>query len=180
TITCSKGPRTALSVSGNLSGNAGAAERRPLPEGRERKNENGEWSDGPCARAAIFGRSNLDVRGQDICLRFERAGRQYRCLRDGYDHRRAHGDWQGRGRQAGHAMAVSPNKKHLYAVVRSQPTRVLTYAIDPATGALSQKASAPLPDSMPYVSTDQTGRFLFTASYGGDKLAVSPISETAW
>ena len=74
-------------------------------------------------------------------------------------------------------MAVSPNKKYLYAVVRSQPTRVLTYAIDPATGALSQKASAPLPDSMPYVSTDQTGRFLFTASYGGDKLAVSPISE---
>ncbi|HEY3224686.1 MAG TPA: beta-propeller fold lactonase family protein [Pseudolabrys sp.] len=74
-------------------------------------------------------------------------------------------------------MAVSPNKKHLYAVVRSQPTRVLTYAIDPATGALSQRASAALPDSMPYVSTDQTGRFLFTASYGGDKLAVSPIGE---
>jgi 6-phosphogluconolactonase len=74
-------------------------------------------------------------------------------------------------------MTVSPNKKHLYAVIRSQPTRVLTYAIDPATGALSQKASAPLPDSMPYVSTDNTGRFLFTASYGGDKLAVSPIGE---
>jgi 6-phosphogluconolactonase len=74
-------------------------------------------------------------------------------------------------------MTVSPNKKFLYAVVRSQPTRVLTFAIDPATGALSQKASASLPDSMPYVSTDQTGRFLFTASYGGDKLAVSPIGE---
>jgi 6-phosphogluconolactonase len=75
-------------------------------------------------------------------------------------------------------MAVSPSKKHLYAVVRSQPVRVLTYAIDPATGALSQKASAPLPDSMPYVSTDKTGRFLFTASYGGDKIAVSPIGES--
>jgi 6-phosphogluconolactonase len=74
-------------------------------------------------------------------------------------------------------MAISPNKKYLYAVVRSQPVRVLTFAIDPATGALSQKASAPLPDSMPYVSTDQTGRFLFTASYGGDKIAVSPIGE---
>src|SRR5262249_54150652 len=48
-------------------------------------------------------------------------------------------------------MTVSPNKKYLYAIVRSQPTRVLTYAIDPATGSLSQKASAPLPDSMPYV-----------------------------
>jgi 6-phosphogluconolactonase len=74
-------------------------------------------------------------------------------------------------------MTVSPSKKHLYAVIRSQPTRVLTYAIDPATGVLTQKASAPLPDSMPYVSTDHTGRYLFTASYGGDKLAVSPIGE---
>jgi 6-phosphogluconolactonase len=73
-------------------------------------------------------------------------------------------------------MAVSPNKKHLYAVVRSQPLRVLTYAIE-ANGALTQKAAAPLPDSMPYVSTDRTGRWLFTASYGGDKLAVSPIGE---
>src|SRR5262249_49732614 len=63
-------------------------------------------------------------------------------------------------------MAVSPNKKTLYAVIRSQPLRVLSYAIDPATGKLTQKASAPLPDSMPYVSTDRTGRFLFTASYG--------------
>jgi 6-phosphogluconolactonase len=73
-------------------------------------------------------------------------------------------------------MAVAPNKKHLYAVVRSQPLRVLTYAIE-ANGALTQKAAAPLPDSMPYVSTDRTGRWLFTASYGGDKLAVSPIGE---
>lgn len=74
-------------------------------------------------------------------------------------------------------MTVSPSKKYLYAVIRSQPTRVLTYAIDPATGVLTQRASAPLPDSMPYVSTDHTGRYLFTASYGGDKLAVSPIGE---
>ena len=72
-------------------------------------------------------------------------------------------------------MAVAPNKKFLYAVVRSQPMRVLTYAIDSKTGALTQKATAPLPDSMPYVSTDRSGRFLLTASYGGDKLAVSPI-----
>jgi 6-phosphogluconolactonase len=72
-------------------------------------------------------------------------------------------------------MAVAPNNRFLYAVVRSQPTRVLTYAIDGKTGALTQSATAPLPDSMPYVSTDRSGRFLFTASYGGDKVAVSPI-----
>ena len=74
-------------------------------------------------------------------------------------------------------MAVSPSKKFLYAVVRSETRRVISFAIDPVTGALTQKATAPLPDSMPYVSTDATGRFLLTASYGGDKIAVSPIGE---
>jgi len=72
-------------------------------------------------------------------------------------------------------MTLSPDKRHLYAVLRSEPFTVLTYAIDPATGALRQEATAPLPDSMAYASTDATGRFLFTASYGGDKVAVSPI-----
>ncbi|WP_429227734.1 lactonase family protein [Inquilinus ginsengisoli] len=72
-------------------------------------------------------------------------------------------------------MTLSPDKRHLYAVLRSEPFAVLTYAIDPASGALRQEATAPLPDSMAYVSTDATGRFLFTASYGGDKVAVSPI-----
>jgi 6-phosphogluconolactonase len=72
-------------------------------------------------------------------------------------------------------MAIAPNKKFFYAVIRSQLARVLTYAIDGKSGTLKQKATAPLPDSMAYVSTDRSGRFLFTASYGGDKVAVSPI-----
>jgi len=72
-------------------------------------------------------------------------------------------------------MAVSPDKRHLYAVVRSQPLAVLTFAIDPATGRLERQASAPLPDAMAYAATDATGRYLFTASYGGNKVAVSPI-----
>jgi 6-phosphogluconolactonase len=72
-------------------------------------------------------------------------------------------------------MAVSPDKKFLYAVIRSEPFRVLTYAINAKTGALTQGASSLLPDSMCYASVDATGRFLFTASYGGDKIAVTPI-----
>jgi 6-phosphogluconolactonase len=75
-------------------------------------------------------------------------------------------------------MAVSPDKRHLYAVARSQPYSVFTYAIDAGTGALTRKATAPLPDSMPYVSVDATGRYLLTASYGGDKIAVSPIAAS--
>jgi 6-phosphogluconolactonase len=55
---------------------------------------------------------------------------------------------------------------------------VVTYAVNPSSGALTQKATAPLPDSMANVATDATGRFLFTASYGGDKIAVSPINAT--
>jgi 6-phosphogluconolactonase len=74
-------------------------------------------------------------------------------------------------------MAVSPSKKFLYAVTRSQPFQVITYAINSDTGALTRQAAAALPDSMPYVSVDATGRFLFTASYGGDKIAVSPIGQ---
>lgn len=72
-------------------------------------------------------------------------------------------------------MAISPDKHHLYAVVRSDPTRVLTYAIDARSGALTKEAEAPLPGSMPYVSTDRAGHFLFTASYAGNRVAVSPI-----
>ncbi|KQS82505.1 6-phosphogluconolactonase [Methylobacterium sp. Leaf361] len=74
-------------------------------------------------------------------------------------------------------MAVSPDKHHLYAVVRSEPTRVVTYAIDDRTGALTKEAEAPLPGSMPYVSTDRAGHFLFTASYAGNRVAVSPIDR---
>ncbi|SEK83818.1 6-phosphogluconolactonase [Roseateles sp. YR242] len=75
-------------------------------------------------------------------------------------------------------MALSPDKRHLYAVVRSKPWAVLSYKIDAQTGKLEQQARAPLPESMAYVSTDATGRFLLTASYGASVVAVSPIESS--
>lgn len=75
-------------------------------------------------------------------------------------------------------MTVSPDKRHLYAVVRSQPLSIITYSINPKTGSLKQQATAPLPDSMAYISRDARGRFLFTASYGGNKIAVNPVDKT--
>jgi 6-phosphogluconolactonase len=74
-------------------------------------------------------------------------------------------------------MTVSADKMHLYAVIRSQPYRVLTLAIDSATGKLTQEAVAVLPDNMAYVSTDPSGRLLLTASYGGNKIAALPIGK---
>jgi len=73
-------------------------------------------------------------------------------------------------------LVTSPDKTHLYAVVRAQPYRVVSYAIDPSSGALAEKAVAALPDSMPYASLEKSGRLLFAASYGGDKIASLPIA----
>ncbi|GAC1043302.1 lactonase family protein [Rhizobium sp. No.120] len=74
-------------------------------------------------------------------------------------------------------MAVSPDRRHLYAVIRAQPYRVLTLAIDPESGKLRQEAAASLPDSMAYVSLDPTGGLLLAASYGGNKIVVQLIDK---
>lgn len=72
-------------------------------------------------------------------------------------------------------MSVSPDKRFLFVGVRSEPYQALTFAIDPTTAGLRQLGSGPLADSMAYVATDRTGRFLFGASYGGNKVSVNPI-----
>lgn len=72
-------------------------------------------------------------------------------------------------------MALSPDKRFLYAALRSEPFSVATFSIDPATGALKRVGTAPLPDSMANIMVDRTGRWLFAASYGGNRISVSPI-----
>jgi 6-phosphogluconolactonase len=72
-------------------------------------------------------------------------------------------------------LAVSPDRRHLYAAIRAKPFSVLTYAIDAASGALEKLSSVPIADSFPYISTDRTGRHLFGASYGGNLVGVHPI-----
>jgi 6-phosphogluconolactonase len=72
-------------------------------------------------------------------------------------------------------MAVSPDKRFLYAAARSKPYTVYVYAIDPKTGALTQRSTAPLAESFPYISLDRTGRYLFGASYGGHVISVNAV-----
>ena len=74
-------------------------------------------------------------------------------------------------------LAVSPDRRFLYAAIRSKPFSAVTYAIDARSGALEWLSRDPLADSFPYLSTDRTGRFLFGASYGGDLIAVHPIER---
>lgn len=72
-------------------------------------------------------------------------------------------------------MTVSPDRRFLFVATRGEPQSVFTFAIDPTSGKLKLIGSGPLLDSMPYISTDRTGRFLFAASYPGHKFTVSPI-----
>src|SRR5712692_877340 len=72
-------------------------------------------------------------------------------------------------------MAVSPDRRFLYAGTRGEPKVAAGFAIDPASGKLKYVASGPLADSMAYLSTDRTGRFLLGASYPGHKITVNPI-----
>jgi len=72
-------------------------------------------------------------------------------------------------------MAVSPDGSELLAAVRSKPTMLQSFRIDPANGELQWRGATPLPESMVYVSTDRTGEWLLQASYGGNTLGVSRI-----
>lgn len=73
-------------------------------------------------------------------------------------------------------LAIRPDKRVLYAARRSDPLAAVALRIDPADGTLSPLGEAPLPASMAYLSTDESGRWLFSASYGGNLVAVSPIA----
>ena len=74
-------------------------------------------------------------------------------------------------------MAVSPDKRFLYAALRSQPFRVVSFAIDGASCKLRKLGVAALADSMANIDTDLTGRWLFAASYPGHKITVNAIDK---
>ncbi|KPY32011.1 Uncharacterized protein ALO52_02056 [Pseudomonas syringae pv. primulae] len=72
-------------------------------------------------------------------------------------------------------MALSPDGKALFAALRAKPYQVVSFSIEPVTGHLKPLAQAPLAESLAYLSTDRSGRFLMGASYGADLLSVQPI-----
>jgi 6-phosphogluconolactonase len=74
-------------------------------------------------------------------------------------------------------MATSHDKRFLFAAVRSKPYSVVTFSIDPRTGALAPVSSSPLPESMCYISLDKTGRYLFGACYAGSLVSVQAMDK---
>ncbi|WP_165406005.1 lactonase family protein [Bradyrhizobium genosp. SA-3] len=72
-------------------------------------------------------------------------------------------------------LAITPDKRVLIAGIRSQPYLAVSFAIDPRTGQLRHVGNGPLADSMANIAVDRSGKFLFSASYGGNKVALNPL-----
>src|SRR3989475_5701593 len=74
-------------------------------------------------------------------------------------------------------MAVSPDRRFLYVGTRGEPMVAVGWRSDPPGGRLKHGASGPLADSIAYIATDRTGKFLLGAPYPAHKLPVNPIGS---
>lgn len=74
-------------------------------------------------------------------------------------------------------LAVAPDQRHLYAAVRSPPFNATGFSIR-IDGRLDLLGTVPLEDSMAYLCTDRSGRWLLGASLPGSKLTVNAIDGT--
>ena len=71
-------------------------------------------------------------------------------------------------------LALSPDRRRLYAGSRNPPWPLTGFALG-EDGALTVLGTGHLAQSMAYLATDRTGRFLFGASYWGSVLTVNPL-----
>ena len=74
-------------------------------------------------------------------------------------------------------LTVSPDRRHLYAAVRSTPYNVQSFSIDTQDGHLSLLATTPVEESLAYISLDNTGKSLFGSSYDNDVMTVNPVKN---
>lgn len=74
-------------------------------------------------------------------------------------------------------LALSPKHEFLYASYgnEGEPPTVVSFRIDPQSGIPKAFSSTPLGDSVAYLATDRSGRYLFGASYAGAKVMVHPV-----
>ena len=73
-------------------------------------------------------------------------------------------------------MAISPDRKFLYAGCRETP-QLYSFQIDQANGGLTQNGTVPLEAWPVYINTDRKGKFVLSAYYQGAHVAVHPIGS---
>ena len=72
-------------------------------------------------------------------------------------------------------MSVSPDRRFLYAAVRSKPFAAVTYAIDRTTGALKHVGTGRWPRASRTSGSTGPASFLLGASYGGNLVSVNAV-----
>jgi len=83
-------------------------------------------------------------------------------------------------------MAVTPDRRFLFAALRTEPYSIVSLAIDGASGMLTPLGYAPATESSPYISTDRTGRFLLAAYNPAERsrraglISISAISHQGY
>ncbi|MBI4082087.1 MAG: lactonase family protein [Candidatus Lambdaproteobacteria bacterium] len=70
--------------------------------------------------------------------------------------------------------AVDPSKRFMY-VARKDALKITSFRIEGATGGLTEIGTLPIAADPAYLSTDRTGRYLFSASYFNGITAVHRI-----
>jgi 6-phosphogluconolactonase len=74
-------------------------------------------------------------------------------------------------------LAFGPDRRMLYAALRTAPVPVSAFGVDPASGRLSYRGRAALPAPMAYISVASNGRLLMGASYNAGLLSVNTIGS---
>jgi 6-phosphogluconolactonase len=74
-------------------------------------------------------------------------------------------------------MAFAPDHATLYAALRSPPFPATAFAVDPGSGKLTARGTAPLPAPMAYIAVGADGRTLLGASYVNGLVSVSAITS---
>ena len=77
-------------------------------------------------------------------------------------------------------LAVHPDGLHLYATARNGGTaQIVSYEIDPSTGALTQLGATDVGISPVYLGIDPTGQVAMIADFGGDAIEAYAIGGDA-
>ncbi len=73
-------------------------------------------------------------------------------------------------------VAIDPMRRHMY-VARRDDLRINSYRIDAASGELTELGNIPIEADPCYIATDRTGRYLLSAYYLGQRVAVHRIGD---
>jgi 6-phosphogluconolactonase len=74
------------------------------------------------------------------------------------------------------SLCTDPRRKFLFAAVRSTES-VAAFRIHHDSGSLAHVETRPVGLNLTYLSTDDSGKFLFGASYSGGKISVHRLAE---